>query len=94
LATILAAARRDDLRRAKGNGGREPEAIVIDLGATNAGGTLLARLKVAGVAALYLSKFGNQSAATVRNALIANATTGVISNVGTGSPNRLLFENY
>jgi len=49
---------------------------------------------VAGVAALYLSKFGNQSAATVRNALVNNATLNVISNAGSGSPNRLLFTNY
>ena len=57
-------------------------------------GTSMATPHVAGVAALYLSKFGNQSAATVRNALVNNATTGVISNVGSGSPNRLLFTNY
>jgi aqualysin 1 len=57
-------------------------------------GTSMATPHVAGVAALYLSKFGNQSAATVRNALVANATTGVLTSIGTGSPNRLLFENY
>jgi len=49
---------------------------------------------VAGVAALYLSQFGNQSAATVASALVGNATTGVVGNPGTGSPNRLLFSLF
>jgi subtilisin family serine protease len=57
-------------------------------------GTSMATPHVAGVAALYLSKFGNQSPSTVRNALVNNATTGVVTNAGTGSPNRLLFTNY
>ncbi|MDQ1710717.1 MAG: hypothetical protein QOE45_167 [Frankiaceae bacterium] len=57
-------------------------------------GTSMATPHVAGVAALYLQGNPGASAATVRNALVANATSGVISNVGTGTPNLLLFTNY
>jgi hypothetical protein len=46
---------------------------------------------VAGVAALYLATHTSASPATVRNALVNNATLNVISNVGSGSPNRLLY---
>jgi subtilisin family serine protease len=57
-------------------------------------GTSMATPHVAGVAALYLSQFGNQSAATVAAALVSNATTGVVGSPGTGSPNRLLFSLF
>ncbi len=54
-------------------------------------GTSMATPHVVGVAALYLQ--GNQTAspATVANQIITTATTGVLTNVGTGSPNRLLY---
>jgi len=57
-------------------------------------GTSMSAPHVAGVAALYLQ--GNPSAtpAAVSAALVANATTGKVTSPGTGSPNRLLFENY
>jgi hypothetical protein len=57
-------------------------------------GTSMATPHVAGVAALYLSQFGTQSAATVASALVGNATTGVVGNPGTGSPNRLLYSIF
>lgn len=57
-------------------------------------GTSMASPHVAGVAALYLHKNGNQTPATVRNAIVSNATTGVLTSIGTNSPNRLLFTNY
>jgi aqualysin 1 len=57
-------------------------------------GTSMASPHVAGVAALYLAGNTGASPATVANALIANATTGVVTGAGTGSPNRLLFTNY
>jgi subtilisin family serine protease len=57
-------------------------------------GTSMATPHVAGVAALYLSQFGNQNAATVSQAIVNNATTGVVVNPGTGSPNRLPFSLF
>jgi subtilisin family serine protease len=58
-------------------------------------GTSMATPHTAGVAALYLSA-GHQSATPqqVRDALAANATSGVVTSAGSGSPNLLLFENY
>ncbi len=54
-------------------------------------GTSMASPHGAGVAALYLQ--GNPSAApsTVRNAIVGSATQGVLSGVGSGSPNLLLY---
>jgi subtilisin family serine protease len=54
-------------------------------------GTSMASPHVAGAAALYLATNTGASPATVRNALVNAATLNVISNVGSGSPNRLLF---
>ena len=57
-------------------------------------GTSMATPHVAGVAALY--KQGNPGAtpAQVRDALVANATNGVVTSPRNGSPNKLLFTNY
>lgn len=57
-------------------------------------GTSMATPHVAGVAALYLGTNTSASPAAVRNALVANATGGVVGNAGRGSPNLLLFTNY
>jgi len=57
-------------------------------------GTSMATPHVAGVAALYLQGSPAATPATVRNALVANATSGVVGNPRTGSPNLLLFTNY
>ncbi|HET6893505.1 MAG TPA: S8 family peptidase [Pyrinomonadaceae bacterium] len=57
-------------------------------------GTSMASPHVAGVAALYKQANPSASSTTIRNALVNNATTGVISNVGTGSPNRLLYSRF
>ena len=57
-------------------------------------GTSMATPHVAGVAALYLSGNPTATPATVRNALVSNASLNKLTSIGTGSPNRLLFTNY
>lgn len=57
-------------------------------------GTSMATPHVAGVAAMYLSTNTSASPATVTNAIISNATTGVVTSAGTGSPNRLLYMGF
>ncbi|HZH30921.1 MAG TPA: S8 family peptidase [Pyrinomonadaceae bacterium] len=60
--------------------------------ATNTiGGTSMASPHVAGVAALYLQNNTAASPATVTSQIINTATTGVLTGIGTGSPNRLLY---
>lgn len=54
-------------------------------------GTSMASPHVAGAAALVLAGSPSASPATVRNTLYNKATTNRISNVGSGSPNRLLY---
>ena len=57
-------------------------------------GTSMATPHVVGVAAQYLQSNPTASAATVRNALVANGTTGKVTSAGRNSPNVLLFTNY
>ena len=57
-------------------------------------GTSMATPHVAGVAALYLQSNTGASPATVRNAIVNNATTGRLTGIGTGSPNRLLYSLF
>ena len=57
-------------------------------------GTSMATPHTAGVAALYLQLHPAETPQQVRNALAANATSGVVVSPGSGSPNLLLFENY
>jgi subtilisin family serine protease len=54
-------------------------------------GTSMASPHVAGAAALYKEFNTTATPATIRNALVNNATTNLITGVGTGSPNRLLY---
>jgi subtilisin family serine protease len=57
-------------------------------------GTSMASPHVAGVAALYKQFSPGASATTVRNAIVNGATTNVVTNAGTGSPNRLLYSLF
>jgi subtilisin family serine protease len=57
-------------------------------------GTSMASPHVAGVAALYKQANPSASATTIRNAIVNNASTNKITNVGTGSPNRLLYSLF
>jgi len=54
-------------------------------------GTSMATPHVAGVAALYLQNNPSASPATVRDQIVNTSTTGVLTGIGTGSPNRLLY---
>jgi aqualysin 1 len=60
-----------------------------DTASNTIGGTSMAAPHVAGVAALYLHQFGNGAPAIVNQAIVENATVGVLADVS-GSPNRLL----
>src|SRR5262245_27230090 len=57
-------------------------------------GTSMATPHVAGVIALYLQTNPGAQPAAVTQALVNNATTGHVSNPGTGSPNRLLYSIF
>ncbi|WP_344001730.1 S8 family peptidase [Streptomyces thermocarboxydovorans] len=54
-------------------------------------GTSMASPHVAGAAALYLADNPSASPSQVSTALTSAATTGVVGNPGSGSPNRLLY---
>ncbi|MGH9842576.1 MAG: S8 family peptidase, partial [Blastocatellia bacterium] len=57
-------------------------------------GTSMASPHVAGAAALYLETNPNATPTAVSRALLDNATADVVSNAGTGSPNKLLFTQF
>ncbi|MFF9115551.1 S8 family peptidase [Streptomyces massasporeus] len=61
-----------------------------DTATTTLSGTSMATPHVAGAAAVYLTSHPSAGPATVHSALVNGATTGVLSNIGPGSPNRLL----
>lgn len=62
-----------------------------DTAANTINGTSMASPHVAGAAALVLSGSPTATPAQVRDTIVANATPGVVTNPGTGSPNLLLY---
>lgn len=57
-------------------------------------GTSMATPHVAGVAAQYLQTNTSATPSAVASAIVSNATTGVVSSPGSGSPNRLLYSAF
>ncbi|HSL23521.1 MAG TPA: S8 family serine peptidase [Vicinamibacterales bacterium] len=57
-------------------------------------GTSMASPHVAGVAALYLASNPSATPSAVHAAVVNNASTGRLSDIGTGSPNRLLYSIF
>jgi subtilisin family serine protease len=57
-------------------------------------GTSMASPHVAGVAALVLQGSPTAAPSAVKEAITSNATTGRVTNPGSGSPNRLLYSGF
>ncbi|AGZ45164.1 putative subtilase-family protease [Actinoplanes friuliensis DSM 7358] len=62
-----------------------------DTATSTISGTSMAAPHVAGAAALYLAGHPSATPAEVHTAIVSNATPGVVTSPGTGSPNRLLY---
>jgi subtilisin family serine protease len=62
-----------------------------DTASNTINGTSMASPHVAGAAALILSGSPTATPAQVRDTIVTNATPGVVTNPGTGSPNLLLY---
>ena len=60
----------------------------------NMSGTSMATPHVTGAAALYLAANPGATAQQVREALVGGATSGVVKNAGSGSPNKLLNVSF
>jgi subtilisin family serine protease len=57
-------------------------------------GTSFAAPHVAGIAANYVGRVPTATPSIVKSAIVNNATTGVVTNAGTGSPNRLAWSRF
>jgi subtilisin family serine protease len=77
-----------------GGGGDGTQPYIASTSSNTISGTSMASPHVAGVAALYLQGNTTATPAAVTSAIINNATTGVVTSAGTGSPNRLLYSLF
>lgn len=68
--------------------------ISSDSSTATKSGTSMAAPHVSGVAALYLDQFGDAGMEEVHDAIIDAATTGELQNLGTGSPDRMLYSFF
>lgn len=101
-ATTVAASTSTDAKASYSNYGSCVELYAPGSGVTstwlNGGtntisGTSMASPHVAGVGAMYKSRYGDASYSTIRSWIINNSTTNVITGNITGTPNRLLFKS-
>ena len=102
-ASVVASSDRNDVRSSFSSTGPcvdiyAPGSSILSTsrtgGTATMSGTSMATPHVAGIAALYKSRFGEATSATVHNWLNTNATPNVISGGGTGGTvNRLAFTN-
>jgi len=104
-AFTVGATTRSDARSSFSNYGScvdvfAPGSAIVSAYATSAtasvsmSGTSMAAPHVAGAAAQYLQGAPTATPAQVRDAISANATVNVLSALGSGSPNRLLYVNH
>ncbi|PPK70464.1 S8 family serine peptidase [Actinokineospora auranticolor] len=68
--------------------------LSLNGGTAGMSGTSMATPHVTGVAALYLSANPSTSPQALRDALVNNATSGKVTNPGSGSPNKLLYSGF
>lgn len=69
--------------------GADPDGYIYDHW-----GTSVAAPQVAGAAALMIDGSGHPYPTIVRNVVRGSATTGLLTNIGSGSPNRLLYSPH
>jgi subtilisin family serine protease len=76
--------------------GAEIESAAIDhtTDADTASGTSFAAPHVAGIAANYLGRNPTATPATIKSVIVNGATPNVVSDAGTGSPNRLAYSRF
>jgi len=101
-AFTTAATNSDDTRRSTSNygscvDGYAPGGSItstwINSGTNTTSGSSMASPHVAGTAALYKATYGDVASSTIDSWIKNNATTGVVINNPSGTPNRLLFKS-